>query len=89
MKGARQGQRVDLRRARVGRRRAAAAGDPGRAQGQPGTKEFRVALRDALEGVNAAGAHGIFNMSASDHLGLDQRAAVMIQIVDGKWVMQK
>jgi branched-chain amino acid transport system substrate-binding protein len=57
---------------------------------QPGTKEFRAALRDALEGVkNAAGAHGIINMSASDHLGLDQRAAVMIQIRDGKWVLQK
>ena len=57
---------------------------------KPGTKEFRAALRDALEGVkNAAGAHGIFNMSPSDHLGLDQRAAVMIQIKDGKWLMQK
>jgi branched-chain amino acid transport system substrate-binding protein len=57
---------------------------------QPGTKEFRAALRDALEGVrDAAGAHGIFNMSPNDHLGLDQRAAVMIQIRDGKWVMQK
>jgi branched-chain amino acid transport system substrate-binding protein len=57
---------------------------------KPGTKEFRVALRDALEGIkNAAGAHGIFNMSANDHLGLDQRAAVMVQIHDGKWVMQK
>jgi branched-chain amino acid transport system substrate-binding protein len=57
---------------------------------QPGTKEFRAALRDALEGVRgAAGAHGIFNMSPNDHLGLDQRAAVMIQIRDGKWVMQK
>jgi branched-chain amino acid transport system substrate-binding protein len=57
---------------------------------QPGTKEFRAALRDALEGAkNVAGAHGIFNMSPSDHLGLDQRAAVMIQIRDGKWVMQK
>jgi len=57
---------------------------------QPGTKEFRAALRDALEGVkNAAGAHGIFNMTANDHLGLDQRAAVMIQIRDGKWVLQK
>jgi branched-chain amino acid transport system substrate-binding protein len=57
---------------------------------QPGTKEFRAALRDALEGVkNAAGAHGIFNMSDKDHLGLDQRAAVMIQIRDGKWVLQK
>ena len=57
---------------------------------QPGTKEFRVALRDALEGLkNVAGAHGIFNMTPNDHLGLDQRAAVMIQIRDGKWVMQK
>jgi branched-chain amino acid transport system substrate-binding protein len=57
---------------------------------QPGTKEFRAALRDALEGVkNTPGAHGIFNMSATDHLGLDQRAAVMIQIRDGKWILQK
>jgi branched-chain amino acid transport system substrate-binding protein len=57
---------------------------------QPGTKEFRAALRDALEGIkNAAGAHGIFNMSSNDHLGLDQRAAVMIQIRGGKWVLQK
>lgn len=53
---------------------------------QPGTKEFRAALRDALEGVkNAAGAHGIFNMSPTDHLGLDQRAAVMVQIRNGTW----
>jgi len=57
---------------------------------QPGTKEFRAALRDALEGVkNTPGAHGIFNMSPSDHLGFDQRAAVMVQIRDGKWVLQK
>ncbi len=57
---------------------------------QPGTKEFRAALRDSLEGVrNAAGAHGIFNMSAKDHLGLDQRAAVMVMIVNGAWVLQK
>ncbi len=57
---------------------------------QPGTKEFRAALRDALEGVkNAAGAHGIFNMSPTDHLGLDQRAAVMVQIVNGDWKLVK
>jgi branched-chain amino acid transport system substrate-binding protein len=57
---------------------------------QPGTKEFRVALRNALEGVkNAAGAHGIFNMTANDHLGLDQRAAVMVMIQNGAWVLQK
>jgi branched-chain amino acid transport system substrate-binding protein len=57
---------------------------------QPGTKEFRVALRNALEQVkNAAGAHGIFNMSPNDHLGLDQRAAVMVMIKDGTWQLQK
>jgi branched-chain amino acid transport system substrate-binding protein len=57
---------------------------------QPGTKEFRAALRDALEGVkNAAGAHGIFNMSPTDHLGLDQRSAVMVQIKNGAWLLAK
>jgi branched-chain amino acid transport system substrate-binding protein len=53
---------------------------------QPGTKEFRAALREALENTkNVAGAHGIFNMSPGDHLGLDQRAAVMVQVVNGDW----
>jgi branched-chain amino acid transport system substrate-binding protein len=57
---------------------------------QPGTKEFRAALRDALEGVKgAAGAHGIFNMSTTDHLGLDQRSAVMVQIKGGTWQLVK
>ncbi len=56
---------------------------------QPGTAEFRSALRDALEGVkDVAGAHGIFNMSPKDHLGLDQRAVVMVKIENGKWVYQ-
>ena len=55
-------------------------------QGKPGTKEFRKGLRDAIEGIrNLPGAHGIFNMSPTDHLGLDQRARVMVQVVDGKW----
>ena len=54
--------------------------------GQPGTPQFRTALRDAMEGVKeVAGAHGIFNMSANDHLGLDQRARVMVRIQNGQW----
>jgi branched-chain amino acid transport system substrate-binding protein len=57
---------------------------------QPGTKEFKVALRNALEGVkNTPGAHGIFNMTPNDHLGLDQRAAVMVMIKNGTWELQK
>jgi branched-chain amino acid transport system substrate-binding protein len=57
---------------------------------QPGTKEFRAALRDALENTkNVAGAHGIFVMSAHDHNGLDNRARTMIKIDNGKWVLAK
>src|SRR5919197_1411359 len=48
---------------------------------KPGTPEFRGALRDARESVKELPvAHGVFNMSASDHLGLDQRARVMVRI---------
>ena len=57
--------------------------------GQPGTEAFRAALRDAIEQVkDVAGAHGIFNMSPQDHLGLDQRGVVMVKIENGKWVYQ-
>lgn len=53
---------------------------------QPGTREFRAALRDALENVkNVAASHGIFNMGPTDHLGLDQRSRVMVRIESGKW----
>ena len=56
---------------------------------QPGTPEFRAALRDALEGVQELpGAHGIFSMSPNDHLGLDQRARVMVKIENGGWKYQ-
>jgi branched-chain amino acid transport system substrate-binding protein len=57
---------------------------------QPGTKEFRAAIREALESTkDVAGAHGIFNMSPNDHLGLDQRAAVMVRIDGGTWKLIK
>jgi len=53
---------------------------------QPGSKEFRKALRDALEATqNLTGAHGVFNLSAQDHLGFDQRARVMVRIENGNW----
>ncbi len=57
---------------------------------QPGSREFRLALRDALEATkNLPGAHGVFNMSPSDHLGFDQRARVMVNIQDGAWKLAK
>lgn len=56
---------------------------------KPGTPEFRAALRDAIEQVkDLPGAHGIFSMSPTDHLGLDQRAYVMVKIENGTWKYQ-
>ncbi|WP_126447529.1 ABC transporter substrate-binding protein [Sulfuricystis multivorans] len=53
---------------------------------KPGTKEFKVALRDALEGLkNVTVSHGIVNMSPTDHLGFDQRARVMVKVDNGDW----
>jgi branched-chain amino acid transport system substrate-binding protein len=68
----------------------AAAAPEALKKAQPGTPAFRAALRDALENVkNLAGAHGVYNMSAGDHLGLDQRARVMVQIENGTWKLLK
>jgi branched-chain amino acid transport system substrate-binding protein len=56
---------------------------------KPGTKEFRAALRDALENSNVTGTHGVFVMNANDHNGLDNRARVMVKVENGKWVLIK
>lgn len=55
----------------------------------PGTPAFRHALRDALEATrDLHDTNGVVNMSATDHLGLDPHARVMVEIRDGKWVYQ-
>ena len=56
---------------------------------KPGTKEFRAALRDALENSNVIGTHGVFVMNANDHNGLDNRARVMVKVENDKWVLIK
>jgi branched-chain amino acid transport system substrate-binding protein len=53
---------------------------------QPGTREFRTALRDAIEGVRDLHvSNGVASMSKNDHLGLDQRARVIVRVEGGKW----
>lgn len=53
---------------------------------QPGTEAFRVALRDALENVKELPlSHGIMNTTPADHNGLDDRARVIVEVVNGKW----
>lgn len=53
---------------------------------KPGTKEFRAALRDTLEGMkNVVGTHGVYNLTPQDHNGLDSRGRVMVKIQGGGW----
>ncbi len=57
---------------------------------KPGTPEFRAALRDALENVkNVVGTHGVYNLTPANHNGLDERARVLVQVVNGEWRLMK
>ncbi|MSQ73714.1 MAG: ABC transporter substrate-binding protein [Betaproteobacteria bacterium] len=57
---------------------------------RPGTPEFRAALRDALENVkNVVGTHAVYMMSPSNHNGMDDRAAVLVNVVNGQWKLMK
>ena len=57
---------------------------------KPGTPEFREALRAALENVkNIIGTHGVYNMSASNHNGLDERGRVLVHVENGQWRLMK
>jgi branched-chain amino acid transport system substrate-binding protein len=53
---------------------------------KPGTEAFRVALRDALESEReVVGCQGVFNMSPTNHNGMDERARVLVTVKDGRF----
>lgn len=56
-------------------------------QAEPGTADFRVALRNALEGgVNeVVGTQGVYSMTATEHNGLDDRARILVKVKDKQW----
>jgi branched-chain amino acid transport system substrate-binding protein len=50
----------------------------------------KAKVRDALEGVRGfMGTAGVFNMSASDHMGLDLSAFRMLEVKGGNWTLVK
>ncbi len=52
---------------------------------KPGTEAFRTALRDAIEQEREIiGCQGVFNMSATNHNGMDERARVLVTVKDGQ-----
>ena len=57
---------------------------------KPGSPEFRVALRDALEGLKEiVTPEAVLNMSESDHNGVDARSQVMVRIEGGQWKLAR
>ena len=46
-----------------------------------------ASIRDKLESAHLVGISGVFNMSASDHLGLTGDALPLVEIVDGEWTV--
>lgn len=58
--------------------------------GEPGSAEFRAALRDALENTQGfVGARGVYHYSTQDHTGLDFSALHLGRLQDGRWVLAK
>ncbi len=54
--------------------------------GEPGTEAFRTALRDGLEKTHdLVGVHGVYTMNPANHNGMDERARILVQAVDGQW----
>ena len=57
-----------------------------RTKGEPGTPEFRAALRDAIVTTKElVGTHGVYNFKAGELYGVDQRARVLVKIDNGQW----
>jgi len=53
---------------------------------RPGSEAFRSALRDAIEQErDIVGCQGVFNMSPTNHNGMDERARVLVTVKDGRF----
>lgn len=52
-----------------------------------GSEVTSAGVRDKVETAHLVGISGVFNMSATDHLGLASDCLVLVQIVDGEWTL--
>lgn len=56
-------------------------------QAKPGTREFRLALKNAIENSGEVVVpQGVLKYSATDHYGFDHRARFVLQARNGAWV---
>ena len=57
---------------------------------KPGTQEFREAIREALlSEKEIAASQAVYNFTEKDRYGVDDRAAVLITVKDGKFAIVK
>jgi len=56
---------------------------------EPGTPEYRAALRDAIYATKElAVTHGVLNYKPGSPYGSDQRSVVMVKLDKGRWTLQ-
>jgi branched-chain amino acid transport system substrate-binding protein len=56
---------------------------------KPGTKEFRTALRDAMEAMGRTViSQGVLNWTKDDHWGYTNETGVMLKVVNGDWKVE-
>jgi branched-chain amino acid transport system substrate-binding protein len=57
-----------------------------KSKAEPGTPEFRSALKDAIATTKELpGTHGVFSFHPNEAYGLDKRSAVVIKLEKGQW----
>jgi branched-chain amino acid transport system substrate-binding protein len=55
---------------------------------KPGTKEFRAALKEAMETMGrTVFSHGVMNWTKDDHWGYTMETGVMLKVVNGDWAL--
>jgi branched-chain amino acid transport system substrate-binding protein len=56
------------------------------AKTEPGTPQFRLALRDAIVNTRElVGTHGVYNFKPDNRYGSDERSRVMVKLEKGQW----
>ena len=56
------------------------------AKTEPGTPEFRLALRDAIVSTKElVGTHSVYNFKPNDRYGSDERSRVVVRLDKGQW----
>ena len=57
-----------------------------RTKGEPGTPQYRVALRDAMVTTKElVGTHSVYNFTPDSRYGSDERSRVIVKLEKGQW----